>query len=116
MNYKAVDETLAHLQQVDFPAEATSAIELPPTVSDKAPDFVKDVISEMIDHPVAVERNVEPGFGGNGLDLVVMYDDISYCQSQIDPNSPASFLHLLPSGPLDTFAGPDGTSPSSPLQ
>ena len=48
MNFNAVDQTLAHLFQVDVPAEVTSTLEYPPTVSDKAPDFVRDVTSMMI--------------------------------------------------------------------
>ncbi|MDX9760214.1 MAG: pyruvate:ferredoxin (flavodoxin) oxidoreductase, partial [Bacteroidota bacterium] len=48
MNYNAVDQTLANLHEVTVPATASSAIELPPTVSDKAPQFVRDVTSMMI--------------------------------------------------------------------
>jgi pyruvate-ferredoxin/flavodoxin oxidoreductase len=48
MNYKAVDQTLEHLFQVEIPAVADSTIELPPVVSDKAPDFVKFVTAKMI--------------------------------------------------------------------
>jgi pyruvate-ferredoxin/flavodoxin oxidoreductase len=47
-NYKAVDQTLAHLQEVSYPAAATSTIEMPPVVSSKAPDFVKNVTAKMI--------------------------------------------------------------------
>jgi pyruvate-ferredoxin/flavodoxin oxidoreductase len=48
MNYTAVDQTLAHLFQVEIPAVADSKIELPPVVSDKAPDFVKYVTAKII--------------------------------------------------------------------
>ncbi len=48
MNYAAVDHTLAHLHQVDVPAEATSTIEMPPVVPAEAPDFVKNVTAAMI--------------------------------------------------------------------
>jgi len=47
-NFKAVDETLAHLHKIDVPANVTSDIELPPIVSDKAPDYVKNVLAKMI--------------------------------------------------------------------
>ncbi|MCK5114211.1 MAG: pyruvate:ferredoxin (flavodoxin) oxidoreductase [Phycisphaerae bacterium] len=42
-NYKAVDGSLAGLVEIDVPAEATSSIVKPPVVSEKAPEFVKDV-------------------------------------------------------------------------
>ncbi|MBR9978168.1 MAG: pyruvate:ferredoxin (flavodoxin) oxidoreductase [Bacteroidetes bacterium] len=48
MNFNAVDETLAHLHEVKIPDTATSKIELPPVVSDKAPEFVRKVTSMMI--------------------------------------------------------------------
>ncbi|MFA6233911.1 MAG: pyruvate:ferredoxin (flavodoxin) oxidoreductase, partial [Bacteroidota bacterium] len=48
MNYNAVDQTLANLHEVKVPATATSKIELPPAVSDKAPKFVREVTSMMI--------------------------------------------------------------------
>jgi pyruvate-ferredoxin/flavodoxin oxidoreductase len=47
MNYKAVGQTLANLFEVKIPATATSTIEIPPTVSEKAPDFVKDVLAKI---------------------------------------------------------------------
>lgn len=47
-NYEAVDQTLAHLYEIKVPAEATSKIELPPIVSDKAPDYVKNVLAKMM--------------------------------------------------------------------
>ncbi|HOJ03051.1 MAG TPA: pyruvate:ferredoxin (flavodoxin) oxidoreductase [Bacteroidota bacterium] len=48
MNYNAVDQTLANLHEVPVPAVASSKIELPPTVSEKAPDFVRDVTAKII--------------------------------------------------------------------
>jgi len=47
-NYEAVDKTLEHLYDVKVPEQATSSIELPPIVSDKAPDFVKNVLAKMM--------------------------------------------------------------------
>lgn len=47
-NYKAVDETLSHLYEVDIPANADSSITLPPIVSENAPDYVKEVIGMMM--------------------------------------------------------------------
>ncbi|MCB2206457.1 pyruvate:ferredoxin (flavodoxin) oxidoreductase [bacterium] len=48
MNFNAVDQTLENLHEVKVPAEASSSIEMPPVVSDKAPEFVRDVTSMMI--------------------------------------------------------------------
>jgi len=47
-NYAVVDHSLAHLHEVEVPAEATSEIRMPPIVSDKAPDFVKRVTAVML--------------------------------------------------------------------
>ncbi len=47
-NFAAVDETLAHLNKIDYPKEVTSDIELPPVVSPKAPEFVREVEAMMI--------------------------------------------------------------------
>ncbi|PLX28320.1 MAG: pyruvate:ferredoxin (flavodoxin) oxidoreductase [Ignavibacteria bacterium] len=49
MNFDAVDQTLAHLHEVAVPAEATSSIEMPPVVSDKAPQFVREVTARIIE-------------------------------------------------------------------
>ena len=46
-NYAAVDATLANLHEVKY-ATATSTIEMPPVVSDKAPQFVKDVTAKIM--------------------------------------------------------------------
>ena len=48
MNFAAVDQTLANLHQVTVPAAVSSAIEMPPVVSPKAPGFVRDVLAEII--------------------------------------------------------------------
>jgi pyruvate-ferredoxin/flavodoxin oxidoreductase len=46
-NYAAVDTALAHLEKVELPAEATSSFDLIPSISGKAPEFVRDVLGEM---------------------------------------------------------------------
>ncbi len=47
-NFEAVDQTLENLFKIDYPTSVTSAIELPPIVSEKAPDYVKNVLSKMM--------------------------------------------------------------------
>ena len=47
-NYAAVDQTLANLFEVKVPAKVTSTIEMPPIVSPKAPEFVKEVTAEIM--------------------------------------------------------------------
>ena len=47
-NYAVVDDALAHMHQINVPAEARSEIVLPPVVSAKAPDFVKRVTAVML--------------------------------------------------------------------
>jgi pyruvate-ferredoxin/flavodoxin oxidoreductase len=47
-NYTAVDQTLANLHEIKVPAQATSNIEMPPTVSPKAPEFVQNVTAEIM--------------------------------------------------------------------
>ncbi len=47
-NFAAVDETLAHLHEVQVPDSVTSTITMPPTVPDNAPDFVKKVTAKII--------------------------------------------------------------------
>jgi pyruvate-ferredoxin/flavodoxin oxidoreductase len=47
-NYNAVDQALAGLKEIDVPAEATSNIEMPPLVSDKAPEFVQTVTAKIM--------------------------------------------------------------------
>ncbi len=48
MNFNAVDQSLANLHQIDVPAEATSTIEMPPTVPPEAPEFVQNVTAEIM--------------------------------------------------------------------
>ncbi|MFB0515180.1 MAG: pyruvate:ferredoxin (flavodoxin) oxidoreductase [Candidatus Neomarinimicrobiota bacterium] len=48
MNYKAVDETLAHLYEVEVPSEASRPVETMRVVPDGAPDFVKKVTARIL--------------------------------------------------------------------
>jgi pyruvate-ferredoxin/flavodoxin oxidoreductase len=48
LNFAAVDAALARLFEVPIPAEATSALELPPAVPADAPPFVQRVTARMI--------------------------------------------------------------------
>ena len=48
MNFAAIDQTLAHLFQVDVPNTITSSFERKPTVVDSAPDFIKNVTAEIM--------------------------------------------------------------------
>ncbi len=47
-NFEAVDQTLAHLHEVKVPAAVTNTAPLPPTVSPKAPAFVREVEALMM--------------------------------------------------------------------
>ena len=47
-NYEAVDQTLAHLNEVKVPAAATSTIARRAAVPAEAPEFVRDVLGAMI--------------------------------------------------------------------
>lgn len=47
-NFNAVDQTLANLFEVNVPDHITSAIEMPPIVSSKAPEFVRSVTARII--------------------------------------------------------------------
>lgn len=49
MNFASVDKTLENLFEVHVPENVTSKIQLKPTVSDMAPDFVKNVIGKIIE-------------------------------------------------------------------
>jgi len=49
MNFDAVDHTLTHLNKIDVPAEVTSEITRPDIVSSKAPQYVREVVSKMIE-------------------------------------------------------------------
>ena len=48
MNLRAVDHTLGHLFEVTVPNRVDSQIEMPPPVSPQAPEFVRDVLGEII--------------------------------------------------------------------
>ncbi|MGE5499211.1 MAG: pyruvate:ferredoxin (flavodoxin) oxidoreductase [Syntrophothermus sp.] len=56
-NFEAVDQTLAHLYPIEVPGCAEGNIAIPPTVSDKAPDYVKNVLAKIME--------------GNGDDVTV---------------------------------------------
>ena len=47
-NWNAVDKTIENLHQVEVAASATSKIETPPAVSTRAPEFVQNVLGEII--------------------------------------------------------------------
>lgn len=47
-NFRAVDETLAHLHEVEIPTEATSEFDLAPVVPEFAPEFVRSVTAPII--------------------------------------------------------------------
>ena len=47
-NYAAVDIALDNIHKVDYPDHVTSDIQMPPTVPDHAPDFVKNVTAQII--------------------------------------------------------------------
>ncbi|MCB0914065.1 MAG: 4Fe-4S binding protein, partial [Propionibacteriaceae bacterium] len=47
-NFEAVDNTLVNLREIPVSAQATSTIELPPTVSANAPEFVRNVTAMMM--------------------------------------------------------------------
>ncbi len=47
-NFVAVDQSIAHLHEIQVPSAASSTIEKPPVVSDKAPDFVKNVTATIM--------------------------------------------------------------------
>ncbi len=46
-NYAAVDHALAHLERVDLPASASSDFDLVPSISAKAPEFVRNVLGQI---------------------------------------------------------------------
>jgi len=48
MNFEAVDGALANLHEIKVPAEATGKIEMPPTVSPEAPEFVRNVTARIM--------------------------------------------------------------------
>ena len=46
-NYAAVDAALAHLEKVELPSAVSSGFDLIPSISDKAPQFVRDVLGQI---------------------------------------------------------------------
>ncbi|MFA3781752.1 pyruvate:ferredoxin (flavodoxin) oxidoreductase [Melioribacteraceae bacterium 4301-Me] len=48
-NFQAVDMTLENLFKIEVPSQVTSDIDLPPIVSDKAPDYVKNVLAKIME-------------------------------------------------------------------
>ncbi|NLE43457.1 MAG: pyruvate:ferredoxin (flavodoxin) oxidoreductase [Chloroflexi bacterium] len=48
MNYDAIDAGTADVQEVKVPAQATSTIEMRPPVPEDAPEFVREVLGEII--------------------------------------------------------------------
>jgi pyruvate-ferredoxin/flavodoxin oxidoreductase len=47
-NCAAIDDTLKNLAEVTVPTEPTSEVDFPPTVSGRAPEFVREVLAPMI--------------------------------------------------------------------
>ena len=47
-NYQAVDQAIAHLVEIDVPAEATSETSRPPVVPAEAPEFVQDITAMLM--------------------------------------------------------------------
>ena len=47
-NWAAVDQTLANLHEIKVPDKATSTVEMPPPVPEEAPEFVRNVLGEII--------------------------------------------------------------------
>lgn len=47
-NYHAVDQTVANLHQIEVPNSVTSDIEMPPLISNKAPDMVKNILGKIL--------------------------------------------------------------------
>ena len=48
LNLKAVDNTLSHLNEIKIPESVSSRYDIFPPVSDNSPEFVKDVLGEII--------------------------------------------------------------------
>jgi pyruvate-ferredoxin/flavodoxin oxidoreductase len=46
-NFAAVDAALAHLEKVELPATASSDFDLIPSISNKAPEFVRNVLGQI---------------------------------------------------------------------
>ncbi len=65
-NFEAVDQSLANLHKVEVPKTADSSIHMRPPVPEEAPEFVKDVLG-----------NILAGYGDN-LPVSVFPDDGTY--------------------------------------
>ena len=48
MNYQAVDQALEHMHRVEVPDHVTSTKQMPPIVSEEAPEFVKEVEARIL--------------------------------------------------------------------
>jgi len=48
MNFNAVDQSIAHLHEIPVPAEATSTLDVRPTVAVEAPAFVQEVTASIM--------------------------------------------------------------------
>ncbi|HOD11675.1 MAG TPA: pyruvate:ferredoxin (flavodoxin) oxidoreductase [Candidatus Omnitrophota bacterium] len=48
MNFAAVDKTLENLHKVEYPNKVTSMIDMPPVVSEEAPEFVRKVLAKIM--------------------------------------------------------------------
>jgi len=48
-NFEAVDQTLDNLYKINVPSKVTSKIEIPSIVSAKAPDYVRNVLGQMLE-------------------------------------------------------------------
>lgn len=48
MNNNAVDQAVSNLHEVNYPKQITSTKEMPPVVSDEAPDYVKEVLAPIM--------------------------------------------------------------------
>ena len=47
-NFKAVDQTVANLKQVNYPQKVSSSLKMPPIVAKEAPEFVHKVTAEIV--------------------------------------------------------------------
>ncbi|MFA6379118.1 MAG: pyruvate:ferredoxin (flavodoxin) oxidoreductase [Candidatus Omnitrophota bacterium] len=48
MNFAAVDKTLENLHKIEYPSKVTSTIDMPPVVSEEAPEFVRKVLAKIM--------------------------------------------------------------------
>jgi len=47
-NFNAVDQAIEHLHEIKVPQKATGSVEMPPTVSPEAPEFVREVTAKIM--------------------------------------------------------------------